>query len=93
MVSSSYDGSIRFWVMDGIGWVFLGRVELSQGVNNFMISSGVIAASYDYSDKAVLLRNLENEDIQLSGLGNTINRCDFSPDSSMVLSYTFNTGE
>jgi WD40 repeat protein len=95
VVSSSYDGSIRFWVMDGIGWeYFLGRVELSQGVNNFMISSGVIAASYDYSDKAVLLRNLENEDIQrLSGLGNTINRCDFSPDSSMVLSYTFNTGE
>ena len=49
VVSSSYDGSIRFWVMDGIGWeYFLGRVELSQGVNNFMISSGVIAASKEY---------------------------------------------
>ncbi|HOQ75144.1 MAG TPA: toll/interleukin-1 receptor domain-containing protein [Thermoclostridium sp.] len=95
VISSSYDGTIRFWVMDGIGWeYFLGRVELSQGINNIMISSGVVAASYSYSDKAVLLRNLQNEDIlRLSGLGNTINRCDFSPDGSMILAYTFNTGE
>ena len=31
VVTSSYDGSIRFWVMDDIGWeYFPGRIELSR---------------------------------------------------------------
>ncbi|MDI9514709.1 MAG: TIR domain-containing protein [Clostridiaceae bacterium] len=95
VVTSSYDGSIRFWVMDDIGWeYFPGRIELSRGINNFIVSSGVVAASCDHSNKAVILRDLQNEDIiRLAGHNDSVYRCSFSPDGSRLLSYTSSRGE
>lgn len=95
VVSSSYDGTVRFWVMDDIGWeYFAGRIELSQGIGNLAITSGVMAVSYDYSNKAIILRELQNEDmIKLSGHNDSIDECCFSPDGSKLLSYTYDSGQ
>lgn len=95
VVSSSYDGTIRFWVMDDIGWeYFPGRIELPEGISNFVVSSGVIVTSCSYSNKAIILRDMQNEDIQrLAGLDNTISGCSFSPDGSRILAFTYNAGQ
>lgn len=95
LLSSSADGTIRLWVMDGIGWEYaFSRITLPQSINNIAVHAGVMAVSYNSSNKAIILRDLKNEDaLVLSDHYGSIGGCSFNPDGSRLLTYTADSGQ
>lgn len=95
IVSSSYDGTIRFWLMQNSGIEGNNyRITRPSSINRFARTSEIVAFSHHNENKVYLFKTLNNKNtLRLPGHTEYVIDGKFSPDGSLAMTRNFLGGE
>ncbi len=95
IISSSYDGTIRFWLMDNIiNELPNYRITRTESISQVAQANGKLIFSLRDSEKVYIYRPIVNENsIALEGHNKTVYNAVLSTDSKLILSYTSDSSE